>query len=152
HGLDDDLWQRSLTQVSRHSGVPLVAAGHVLMHVRSRTPLQDVITAVRLGRPVAECGFDLQPNAEAPLRPRLRLAGIYAPELLQATVTVAGRCQFSLDELRYQYPQETVLPGLSAAQTLRQFTYEGMSQRYPDGIPAQVQAQVEHELDLIAEL
>ncbi len=67
-------------------------------------------------------------------------------------MTVAERCRFSLDELRYQYPQETVLPGLTAAQTLRQFTYEGMSQRYPQGIPAQVQSQVEHELELIAEL
>ena len=152
HGLDDDLWQHTLTQVSQHSGVPLVAAGHVLMHVRSRKPLQDVITAVRVGRPVAACGFELQPNAEAHLRARLRLAGIYAPELLQATITVAERCRFSLDELRYQYPLETVLPGMTAAQTLRQFTYEGMSQRYPQGIPAQVQSQVEHELDLIAEL
>ena len=152
HGLDDDLWRHCLAQVSQHSGVPLVAAGNVHMHVRSRKPLQDVMTAVRLGRPVADCGFDLQPNAEAHLRARLRLAGIYAPELLQATVTVAERCRFSLDELRYQYPQETVLPGMSASQTLRQFTYEGMSQRYPDGIPAQVQSQVEHELELIAEL
>ncbi len=80
HGLDDDLWQHTLGQISMHSGVPLVAAGNVHMHVRSRKPLQDVITAVRLGRPVAECGFDLQPNAEAHLRARLRLAGIYAPD------------------------------------------------------------------------
>jgi error-prone DNA polymerase len=55
------------------------------MHVRSRKPLQDVITAVRLGRPVAECGFALQPNAEAHLRARLRLAGVYPPPLLKAT-------------------------------------------------------------------
>jgi len=152
HGLDDDLWQHTLEQISLHSGVPLVAAGHVHMHVRSRKPLQDVISAIRLGRPVADCGFDLQPNAEAHLRARLRLAGIYTPSLLQASCMVAARCTFSLDELRYQYPLETVLPGLTAAQTLRQFTYEGMSQRYPNGIPAQVQAQVEHELELIAEL
>ncbi|MEO8545395.1 MAG: PHP domain-containing protein, partial [Burkholderiaceae bacterium] len=152
HGLDDDLWQHTLEQVSQHSGVPLVAAGNVHMHVRSRKPLQDVITAVRLGQSVADCGFDLQPNAEAHLRARLRLAGIYTSPLLQASCMVAARCTFSLDELRYQYPLETVLPGLTAAQTLRQFTYEGMSQRYPQGIPAAVQAQVEHELELIAEL
>jgi error-prone DNA polymerase len=152
HGLDDDLWQHTLEQISVHSGIPLVAAGNVHMHVRSRKPLQDVITAVRLGRAVADCGFELQPNAEAHLRARLRLAGIHAPALLQATCVVAARCTFSLDELRYQYPQETVLPGLTASQTLRRFTYEGMNQRYPNGIPAQVQSQVEHELDLIAEL
>ena len=122
------------------------------MHVRSHKPLQDVMTAVRLGKPVAECGFELQPNAEVHLRARLRLAGIYSPELLQATLTVASRCSFSLDELRYQYPVETVLPGLTRSETLRRFTYDGMSQRYPQGIPDTVQLQVEHELDLIAEL
>ncbi|MCY7306830.1 MAG: error-prone DNA polymerase [Rhodoferax sp.] len=152
HGLDDDLWTHKLEQASAHTGVPLVAAGNVHMHVRSRKPLQDVLTAVRLGKPVAECGFELQPNAEAHLRARLRLAGIYASELLQATLTIASRCTFSLDELRYQYPVETVLPGLTPSETLRRFTYEGMSQRYPQGIPAGVQLQVEHELDLIAEL
>ena len=152
HGLDDDLWQHKLERASQLTGVPLVAAGNVHMHVRSRKPLQDVLTAVRLGKPVAECGFELQPNAEAHLRARLRVAGIYAPELLQATLTIASRCTFSLDELRYQYPVETVLPGLTPSETLRRFTYEGMSQRYPQGIPDTVQLQVEHELDLIAEL
>ncbi len=152
HGLDDDLWHHKLASAGAHTGVPLVAAGNVHMHVRSRKPLQDVLTAVRLGKPVAECGFALQPNAEAHLRARLRLAGIYPPELLQATLVVASRCTFSLDELRYQYPVETVLPGLTPSETLRRFTYEGMSQRYPQGIPDTVQLQVEHELDLIAEL
>jgi len=152
HGLDDDLWQHKLERASQFTGVPLVAAGNVHMHVRSRKPLQDVMTAVRLGKPVAECGFELQPNAEAHLRARLRVAGIYAPEQLQATLTIAARCTFSLDELRYQYPVETVLPGLTPSETLRRFTYEGMSQRYPAGIPDTVQLQVEHELDLIAEL
>jgi len=152
HGLDDDLWCHTLERSSQYTGVPLVAAGNVHMHVRSRKPLQDLMTAVRLAKPVAECGFALQPNAEAHLRARLRLAGIYAPEWLQATLEVAARCSFSLDELRYQYPVETVLPGLSPSETLRRFTYEGMSQRYPQGIPDTVQLQVEHELELIAEL
>jgi error-prone DNA polymerase len=152
HGPDDALWQHTLARASRLTGVPLVAAGHVHMHVRSRKPLQDVITAVRLGVPVADCGFALQANAEAHLRSRQRLAQIYPPELLAATLTVAARCCFNLDELRYQYPLETVLPGLTAAQTLRQFTLEGASRRYPQGIPASVRQQIEHELDLIAEL
>jgi DNA polymerase III alpha subunit len=69
HGLDDDLWQHKLESAGAHTGVPLVAAGNVHMHVRSRKPLQDVLTAVRLGQPVMECGFALQPNAEAHLRP-----------------------------------------------------------------------------------
>ncbi len=152
HGLDDDLWLTMLEDASAATGVPLVAAGDVVMHVRSRKVLHDVLTAVRLGTPVAECGFGLQPNAEAHLRPRLRLAAIYPPELLANTAVVAARCRFSLDELRYQYPLETVLPGLTPAQTLRQLTEEGAVVRYPGGTPVSVQKQVEHELALISEL
>jgi error-prone DNA polymerase len=152
HGLDDDLWLTQLEQASAMTGVPLVAAGDVVMHVRSRKVLHDVLTAVRLGTPVAQCGFGLQPNAEAHLRPRLRLAALYPPELLANTTVVAARCSFSLDELRYQYPMETVLPGTTPAQTLRHHTEEGACVRYPQGVPAPVQKQIEHELALIAEL
>ena len=141
-----------LEEASAATGVPLVAAGDVVMHVRSRKVLHDVLTAVRLGTPVAQCGFGLQPNAEAHLRPRLRLAALYPSELLAHTTVVAERCTFTLDELRYQYPMETVLPGTTPAQTLRHHTEEGARVRYPQGVPAPVQKQIEHELALIAEL
>uniref|UniRef100_UPI0035B35159 PHP domain-containing protein n=1 Tax=Ramlibacter sp. TaxID=1917967 RepID=UPI0035B35159 len=104
---DDELWLDTLQRAGDAAGVPLVAAGDVHMHARSRKPLQDVITAVRLGRPVAECGFALQGNAERHLRHRMRLAALYPPELLARTLEVAARCRFSLDEIRYQYPRET---------------------------------------------
>jgi hypothetical protein len=107
---DDSLWLATLQRAGAALGLPLVAAGDVHMHARSRKPLQDVITAVQRGCSVAECGFALQPNAERHLRQRVRLAGIYPPELLAATLTVAARCTFSLGEIRYQYPLETVPP------------------------------------------
>ena len=149
---DDAVQLHRMQQLSQLTGVPLVATGEVLMHVRSRKPLQDVLTAVRLGQPVAECGFALQPNAENHLRSRERLAQLYPAQWLANTLTVASRCTFSLDELRYQYPMEAVLPGLTPAQTLRQFTDEGAERRYPGGMPQAVRAQVAHELALITEL
>ena len=148
----DGLWQQALQRVAGLCRLPLVAAGGVQMHVRSRKPLHDVLTAIGLGRPVAECGFALQPNAEAHLRTRQRLARLYPAELLANTLLVAARCQFSLDELRYQYPMESVLPGLSPSQTLHQYTHEGAARRYPQGLPPGVAQQVAHELALIAEL
>jgi error-prone DNA polymerase len=151
-GADDALQRHRLQQISQLTGVPLVAAGDVRMHVRSRKPLHDVLTAVRLGLPVAQCGFALQANAEAHLRSRARLADLFPTELLANTLVVAGRCNFSLDALRYQYPLEAVLPGHTPAQTLRQYVEEGAQERYPQGIPASVRQQVEHELVLIAEL
>lgn len=149
---DDVLLQHKLQQVATLTGVPLLAAGAVLMHVRSRKPLQDVLTAVRLGQPVAACGLALQPNAENHLRAPSRLAQLYPAALLANTLRVVERCTFSLDELRYQYPQEAVLPGQTPAQTLQQFTQEGATRRYPGGLPDPVLAQITHELALIAEL
>ena len=86
------------------------------------------------------------------LRSRQRLANIYPPDLLTNTLLIAQRCRFSLDELCYQYPLESVMPGQTPAQTLRQFTLEGAARRYPTGVPESVRQQIEHELALITEL
>ncbi|MGA8513223.1 MAG: error-prone DNA polymerase [Burkholderiaceae bacterium] len=150
--LDDALWLHKLGEVSRLTGVPLVATGGVRMHLRSRKPLLDVMTAVQLGQPVALCGLALAPNAECHLRSRLRLAAMYPAAALVHTVQIAALCQFSLDELRYEYPEEVVPTGATPASYLRRCTYEGAGTRYPGGIPASVQQQVEHELALISEL
>ncbi len=150
--MDDALWFDRLEALSAGSGVPLVAAGGVLMHVRSRKPLHDVISATRLHLPLAECGLALRANAEAHLRSRVRLGQIYPHDSLARTLEVVQRCTFSLDEIRYQYPLEAVLPGHTPTQTLARLSWEGAGARYPQGIPAAVQQQVAHELALIAEL
>ncbi|WP_133647935.1 error-prone DNA polymerase [Paraburkholderia flava] len=148
----DDIHRGSVEFVARGQDVPVVALGHVVMHVRSRKPLQDTMTAIRVGRPVHECGYDLAPNAEQHLRSRLRLANLYPAEALAATVDIASRCTFSLDELRYEYPDELVPAGITPKAYLRQETYIGAQRRFPSGIPHNVQGQIEHELELIAEL
>ena len=108
---DDDELLDLVQRVAQLSGLAVVAAGDVLMHVRSRKALQDTLTATRLGIPVALCGLQLEPNAEAHLRSRGRLAALYEPAWLEQTLVLAGRCAFSLDELRYEYPQEIVPDG-----------------------------------------
>ena len=150
--LDDELWLHRMRQLSELTALPLVAVGDVHMHVRSRKPLQDVLTATRLGKPLTECGHALQRSAERHLRTRLRLAQTFPAELLAETLQVAARCSFSLDELKYQYPDEVVPSGHTAASYLRQVTYEGAGRRWPSGIPHKVQTQIEYELSLICEL
>ena len=152
HQLDDKMWLHRLREVNELTAIPLVASGDVHMHVRSRKPLQDVLTATRLGKPLAQCGRSLQPNAERHLRSRLRLARLYPPGLLTQTLQVAARCAFHLDDLRYQYPEEVVPAGQTPASYLRRITYEGAARRWPDGTPAKVRAQIEHELALISDL
>ncbi len=151
HLIDDDLWLATLRQASERTGVPLLAAGDVHMHVRSRKRLHDVITAVRMGKPVADCGMALQGNAERHLRQRKRVAGTYPPELLAATLEVMNRCQFKLEEIRYDYPLETVPAGQTPIEALRRLTFEGAAERYPEGVSDRVHAWLEKELKLIAE-
>ncbi len=151
-GLDDALFRVRLQQLEQCTGLPLVAAGNVRMHVRSRKPLHDVLTAVRLGQPVAQCGFALQPNAELHLRSRARLAALYPAQWLANTLVIADKCSFDLKEIAFQYPMEALLPGATPAQTLRHHCEEGARERYPQGVPAEVLPMVEHELALIADL
>ena len=151
-GSNDHLKLARLKEISKSSGLPLAAAGDVHMHLRSRRRLQDALTAIRLGTPVAQCGWSLYPNGERHLRLRARLAQLYPPALLAETVRIAERCEFSLDSLRYEYPEELVPAGETPASWLRSLALDGLRWRFPQGIPQKVQELVEHELRLIAEL
>lgn len=153
HLQPDDAWRlASLRAISAQLDIPLLAAGDVHMHSKARRPLQDVLTALRLNTSVEQAGYALYPNAERAMRSRLRLAALYPEDLLVETLRVAERCHFSLDELRYEYPDEIVPAGVSAADYLRQMTEEGLVRRYPDGVPGKVRGRIEHELSLIGEL
>ncbi|MGE0311255.1 MAG: error-prone DNA polymerase [Lautropia sp.] len=149
---NDAAWLERLTRVSGTCGVPMVAAGDVHFHVRSRKMMQDTLTAIRLNTTLDAAGLALAPNAEQHLRSRVRLAQLYPPALLEETIELAAHCHFSLEELRYEYPEEIVPPGHTPASWLRALTLEGAQQRYPEGLPAAVSHTIEHELALIAEL
>ncbi|HEY6242058.1 MAG TPA: error-prone DNA polymerase [Burkholderiales bacterium] len=151
-GPDDRARLAGLRELGKAYGLPLVAAGDVHMHVRSRRPLQDTLTAIRLRTTVRTCGHALYPNAERHLRLLSRLARICPPEFLEETVRVAERCRFSLEELRYEYPEELVPAGETPSSWLRKLTEKGLAWRFPSGIPDEIRKLIEHELTLIAEL
>src|SRR5690606_1240443 len=91
-------------------------------------------------------------NAERHLRHPLRLARLYPSELLSETLRIAERCEFSLDTLRYEYPDEIVPPGRTPAAYLRELTEQGLARRFPAGVPDKVRAQAEKELAVIHEM
>lgn len=148
----DDLHRAAVDHAARAADLPVVALGHVQMHVRSRKPLHDTLTGIRIHQPVSQCGYALSGNAEQHLRTRMRLANLYPPEALAQTLVVARRCAFSLDELRYEYPDEIIPRGHTPATYLRQETLAGAARRFPDGTPAHVTEQIDKELALIADL
>ena len=112
-GQDAGRLQRS-EQLARTCRLPRLASGDVHMHVRGRRALQDLLTAIRLNTPVARLGHARLSNGERHLRTIDDLASLYPPELLAETLAVAGRCRFSLDELRYEYPDDVTPAGVTA--------------------------------------
>lgn len=132
--------------------VRVVALGDVTMHRRSCKPLQDVMTAIRVGMPVSECGYALAPNAEQHLRSRARIAKLFSADEIAQTCAILDACHFSLKELEYEYPLELVPRGHTPTSYLRQETWAGVARRYWNGVPEKVAKQIRHELALIAKL
>jgi error-prone DNA polymerase len=151
HGPDDTIELQRLRELGARHAIPLVAAGDVHMHVRRRRALQDVMTAIRLRCTVAEAGHALFPNGERHLRRLVDLQQIYPPELLDETLRIAEQCQFTLDDLNYEYPHEIVPPEFNgdASAYLRHITYLGAAQRLSHGVTPAIRATLEKELALI---
>jgi len=149
---DDDEIRERVKAVAAATGLRIAAVGDVLMATRAAKPLQDMLTATRLQRPISECGHALAPNAEAHLRSRARLQALHEPEWLEETVTIAGRCAFSLRELRYEYPKEIVPEGHTPTSWLRTLTEAGAVRRFGNEVVPRVRDLIEYELALIAKL
>jgi error-prone DNA polymerase len=153
-GPDDADRLDSLVALSKQTRVPLLAAGDVHYHAPARQPLHEVLVATRLGTTVDRLAEQRFVNAERHLRPMEEVATLFhrAPDALRRTVEIAERCKFSLSELKYEYPEELIPPGMTASEYLAQLTWKGADKRYPDGVPDKVRRLIEHELRLIAEL
>lgn len=139
---------------SRRHGLPLVAAPEVLYHTAARRPLQDVLTCIRHKVTLRTAGRLTRPNSEYALIPPFAFRSLYEdlPEAVERSVEVAGRCTFSLAEIRYRYPSERLPDGLTSSQWLRRITFDGAAERYGGRVPSDVSAQLERELSLIEEL
>ncbi|OBR78350.1 error-prone DNA polymerase [Xanthomonas arboricola] len=147
---DDAARLLALQLLAQQLGMTALASGDVHMAQRRERIVQDTLTAIRHGLPLAECGAHLFRNGERHLRTRRALGNIYPDALLQAAVDLAQRCSFDISRLEYTYPRELVPQGHTPASYLRQLTEEGMRERWPSGTPPKVRADIEKELALIA--
>ncbi|MDK1024230.1 MAG: error-prone DNA polymerase [Gammaproteobacteria bacterium] len=143
---------RDCFMLSKSLAIPMVASGDVHMHSPDRKPLQDVLSAIRMGQSVKLAGRLLASNREKHLRPLSKLKQIYPVALLEESLHIASLCHFSLSELRYEYPEELVPPGIAPAAYLRQLVEAGAQKRWPTGTPANIAELIEKELALIKEL
>jgi error-prone DNA polymerase len=151
---DDRRRLERLSRLALAAHVPLLATNEVLYHHPSRRPLQDVLTCIREKTTIEAIGRKLEANAERYLKPADEMARLFRdfPEAIAQTMRFAGRIGFSLDQLKYQYPDEPVPPGKTAQQHLEDLTWAGAAKYFPCGIEATLRATLRKELDLIAEL
>jgi len=150
----DALRLHNLSNLAARAGVLTVVTNDVLFHHPDRRMLQDVVTSIRHGCTIDELGFRRERHADRYLKPAEEMHRLFAkyPEALARTVEIADRCRFSLEELKYQYPDEVSEPGKTPQETLAELTFEGAKRRYPEGVPAKVVKLLKHELRLIETL
>jgi error-prone DNA polymerase len=146
--------ERRLREVAKELGVAPVGVNEVLYHDRARRPLQDVLSCIREGKVLSEAGHVIRPNAEHDLKPAEELAHLFSddPECLRRTLDIAEECSFTLDDIRYRYPEEHLPNGATEQSWLRDLTFRGAQTRYRGKVPSDVRAQLERELDIIRKL
>jgi error-prone DNA polymerase len=151
---DDRRRLARLDQLARAARVPMLATNEVLYHHPDRRPLQDVLTCIREKTTIEAIGKRLETNAERYLKPAGEMARLFRdhPQAIRETLRFANRINFSLDQLKYQYPDEPVPPGKTAQQHLEDLTWAGAKKCFPGGIDEVLRATLRKELDLIAEL
>ena len=152
--IDEDRLE-ALAEMAAIAGADLLATNDVRYHVSSRRRLADVLTAIRLGRTVDTIGQAAEPNAERHLKASEEMARLFCrhPAALCSTIRVLEACRgFSLSQLRHEYPDEILEPGRTPQQTLTGRVAEAVARRFPRGVPEDIQARIDHELQLIAQL
>ncbi|NWJ27544.1 error-prone DNA polymerase [Rhizobium sp. RM] len=148
---NDRLRLHQLSNMAFRHKVKTVVTNDVLFHDPSRRQLQDVVTCIRNTTTIDNVGFDRERHADRFIKPPEEMHRLFSeyPEALARTREIVNRCRFDMSELQYQYPEEAMVPGLDAQQSLTKFTWEGAADRYPEGIPDKVRKAILHELDLI---
>ena len=154
HRGDDKRRLARLQRIVTIAGVPLLATNDVLYHVCERRVLQDVVTCVREKTTIETAGRLLEANAERHLKPAAEMVRLFRdyPDAIAETLRFAGRIAFTLDELKYRYPDEPVPPGKTAQQHLEDLTWQGVMKYFPQGIDDKLRATLQKELALIKKL
>jgi error-prone DNA polymerase len=151
---NDNVRIERLDRLARKHGCTILATNDVHYHAPDRRPLQDVVTCIREKTLIANAGYLLNPNAERHLKSPAEMIRLFErwPHAISATREFADAIHFSLDELRYEYPRETVPQGRTPQQYLEHLTWKGAQKHWPEGIPDKVLKQLNYELPLIEKL
>ena len=144
-GRDRRFLARRIKEAAR-LGVPLIASCDALYAEPGQRPLNDVLTCIRHGTTIHAAGRLIAANAERHLKSPAEMARLFrdCPEAVAQSLRLLERIDFSLDQLRYEYPHEPVPEGWTPQGWLEHLSMEAARARFPDGVPQKM-------LDLLAE-
>jgi error-prone DNA polymerase len=151
---DDSKQLYRLLQLSKVSSIPLVTTNDVHYHCAERRQLQDVLTCIREKCSIHNAGFRLLPNAERYLKSQEEMARLFLhyPEAIQRTKEIADACQFSLDKLKYEYPEEITTEGRTPLQEVEYLAWKGAKEIFGESVPEKISTAIKHELKFIDEM
>nr|WP_314256588.1 error-prone DNA polymerase [uncultured Devosia sp.] len=140
-----------IEEMARRHQARMIASNDVLYHEPDRRMVQDVVTCIREHLTLESAGFRLAANAERHLKPAYEMARLFRehPQAISETQRFISRIDFSLDQLKYNYPEETVGNGETAQQTLERLSWAGAAMRFPNGVPDSIKKTIWTELCLI---
>lgn len=152
-GNDDKLIFRT-QQLSDFYGIPVVATNDVHYHDPSRRELQDILTCVREKCTIQEAGFRLHQNAERYMKEVAEMERLFRkyPLAIENTQVISEACNFSLDELRYVYPEEINPSGRSPTEELEYLTWKGANDFYGEVVPEKVVNMINHEMAFVKQM
>ncbi len=151
---NDQLRLHEIAVMAASHKVKTVVTNDVLFHEPARRQLQDVVTCIRNRTTIDDVGFERERHADRYLKSPEEMQRLFAryPQALARTMEIVARCTFSMEELTYQYPEEAIVAGMDAQQSLEHYVREHIPARYPDGLPQKVLRSIRHELDLVKEM
>ncbi len=151
---DDNKYLYRLAQLSSQLQIPMVATNDVHYHEPGRRQLQDIVTCIREKCTIYNAGYRLHPNAERYLKPQEEIFRLFRqyPEAVMQTQEIATACTFSLDELKYEYPEEITHEGRTPQEELTYLSWQGATERYGNDVPEKTIAAIKYELKFIEQM
>ena len=153
-GIDDHAKIDRLQHLGKSANVSLLAGGDAQYHSPERMVLHDCLAAIAVGETVEHIRLSRPQNAQHALRSRQEIAKLYQrlPDAVERTLEIPQRCDFSLVQLKHEYPLELAPDGQAPIDFLKQITWHGAKERYQQRVPQQVINALRHEIQLIEEL
>lgn len=137
-----------LAQLSEQLAIPLAAINDVHYHAPERRELQDVLTCIREKCTIYNAGFRLHQNAERYLKPIAEMQRLFRQyrDAVDRTQEIADACTFTLDSLKYIYPEELTSEGRTPQEELIHLTWEGAKERFGNHVPEKIRHTISEEL------